>query len=672
MVGGVFAAHDRRESGLMRTPPWWRWLIAGVAIFVLSQMSVVLTPSGSSIAAWWPAAGVSALFILRTPRRNWWLVIVMVMVVTAAANAAAGRSLDVSASFGVANAVEVGVFAIVLQLRRPNRLLLNSVSNAWRFAVSTLAASAVLGLLVALVVAQVSSEAFVIGAHAAASHAAAILMIAPFAVLPPHIGQPTPWGEIVAQITILSGILVYLAAADAAAPLTFLPVGILAWAAYRFPIRGAYAESLAAGVVVLVTTVAGLGPFTHSSLPPEVATLVVVLYLFMTSSTNLFLSAASYEIRSANRAAQSVSELVTSGVVDSRIGLLVVERRSEAWTVLLSNTASRRMLSSDIDSDQRWARSPLRDAMERSLRDGDLVTFETADHRVLTVDASPVKNVADRVSVQVIDVTDSTRLAEERIATERDRAATLAAQLELERRQVDFVATASHELRTPITSVSGYLELIDESNELSEPSREWLAIASRNARRLQELIDDLLVIARVSRPSSSPAPRTSVAVSDIVHDAAIPYDAAARERGVRLDLGQLDGTVRASRHEVVRALGCLISNAVKFTASGGHVQVASTTEELDDATDAASAAVIRITVTDNGSGIAADDLPHVFEQFYRTGDAAAAIAAGAGLGLTIAREIAEANDGRVEIASDNRQGVVASLILPAVSESMTP
>jgi len=203
------------------------WVLAAIAIFVLSRLSVLVTPQDSTVAAWWPAAGVSALFILRTPRSQWGAVVVMVGLVTGVANAVAGRPLPVSICFGIANAAEAGVFAQLLHYGRRNRLLLDSVSSAWRLSLSTIAASGLLGVLVGAVVAQSTSEAAVVGVHAAASHAGAILLIAPFAILPPHIGQPTPIGEIIAQIVILTAILVLLATGGSSLPLTFLPVGII-------------------------------------------------------------------------------------------------------------------------------------------------------------------------------------------------------------------------------------------------------------------------------------------------------------------------------------------------------------------------------------------------------------------------------------------------------------
>ncbi len=666
MVGRLLAFERAQIRAPLRAHPWWMWTLAAISIFVLSQLSVLLTPAGSAVAAWWPAAGVSVLFILRTPRHQWGAVVVLVALVTAAANAVAGRSLPVSICFGIANAIETGAFALLIQSRLRNRLLLDSVSNAWRFALTTIAASTVLGLLVGAIIAGTTSQAAVIGAHAAASHAAAILLIAPFAILPRHIGQPTPIGEIIAQVVILIGILVLLATAGSDLPLTFLPVGIITWAAFRFPIRAAFAESLIACIVILAITVLGHGPFAGAGLTPEDPSLLVVLFIFMVGSTALFMASASYELRTALLSARTGAELVTSGVVDARVGILVVEHVREAWNILLSNTASREILGSEVGTDGRWRDGPLLGVMTASLRDNHLVTYTTEDGRVVSVNASRIGSVGDRVSVQLIDVTEGARATEVRIAAEQERAWALATQLELERRQVDFVATASHELRTPITSVTGYLELIEEAGELPEQSQDWLTVASRNAHRLQELIEDLLIAARERRVSTSPTDIELVRAADLIADAVKPSEIIARAREINVMIGENGGIVRGSRQQLTRALRSLISNAVKFTHPGGNVHIHTTQETMHaDPEGIEVRGAIRIIVSDDGPGIEASELPHIFEQFYRSPYAEATNTAGSGLGLSIAEDLAAANGGRAEVTSTIGQGVVASLLLPA-------
>ncbi|HBS07973.1 MAG TPA: hypothetical protein DEA69_04110, partial [Microbacterium sp.] len=237
---------------------------------------------------------------------------------------------------------------------------------------------------------------------------------------------------------------------------------------------------------------------------------------------------------------------------------------------------------------------------------------------------------------------------------------------DLERRQIDFIATASHELRTPITSVTGYLELVEEAGELPAQSREWLAVASRNAHRLQELIEDLLIAARDKRARTAYLDVEVIRVGDLITDALKPFDDIARARGLTVTVSAHAGTVRGSRQQLTRALRSLISNAVKFTPTHGTIQILAEEEVIAASQDAKTPlAGVRIVVSDDGPGIEAKDLPHVSERFYRTAHAEATNTAGSGLGLSIAKDLAEANGGRVEISSTVGHGVIASLVLPS-------
>lgn len=649
------------------SPRWWVWVLVGAAIFVLAQAGVALTPQGGSVAVWWPAAGVSAWFILRNPRSNWASVALLEFVVTAAANAVAGRDVDVAFAFGFANAIEILVFAELVYRRQRAPFLLRSVQDAWRFMLAVLGGSALLGVLVAAAVAPHLDDVARIASHAAASHAAAILMIAPFAVLPPRIPRDVPWFELVAQATILGGVLIFLVLAGAGLPLTFLPVGILAWGAFQFPKRAAYVETIIVAVVLIGATVLGRGPFSAPDLSPDTRALLALAFVFMTASYTLFLTTVSYQLRANGLAARNYAELVTSGFVDARVGLLILDTYGGGWRVLLANTAARTEIGSELGSEEQWRAGRLYDLAAESLHSGQPATFETTDGRLLNVDASRISG-GSRVAVQIIDVTTSVRATQERLTVERARAATLAAQLELERRQVDFVATASHELRTPTASIAGYLELIDEEATLSPQEREWLEVALRNTERLIDLIDDVLVLARARGDEGRSGLIEIVPVSELIEEVAGIFEPAAEETGVSLTIGAGDGDVVGVRTEYVHALGNLVSNAVKFTPHGGTIHVSAEVEPVagEDA-DSASPRMVRITVRDTGPGIAPEALEHVLERFYRTPDAEKAHTPGTGLGLAIAHELAQANGGRIEIHSPDRDGVIATLVAPAVT-----
>ena len=157
-----------------------------------------------------------------------------------------------------------------------------------------------------------------------------------------------------------------------------------------------------------------------------------------------------------------------------------------------------------------------------------------------------------------------------------------------------------------------------------------------------------------------------IRVGDLITDALKPFDDIARARGLTVTVSAHAGTVRGSRQQLTRALRSLISNAVKFTPTHGTIQILAEEEVIAASPDAKTPlAGVRIVVSDDGPGIEAKDLPHVFERFYRTAHAEATNTAGSGLGLSIAKDLAEANGGRVEISSTVGQGVIASLVLPS-------
>jgi signal transduction histidine kinase len=226
----------------------------------------------------------------------------------------------------------------------------------------------------------------------------------------------------------------------------------------------------------------------------------------------------------------------------------------------------------------------------------------------------------------------------------------------LDRVKDDFIASVSHELRTPLTSIRGYLELIldDEVGEVSEEQREFLQIIERNSDRLMSLIGDLLFSAQVE------AGRLELELEDVelgvlVDDSVESARPRAAANGVELTGSTTDAlALRGDTKRLSQLLDNLVSNAVKFTPSGGTVAVSLTRAD--------GRAVIE--VSDTGTGIAPEDQARLFERFYRTSNAATI--PGTGLGLSIAKVIVEAHGGVIEVASDLGSGTTFRVELPLV------
>lgn len=218
------------------------------------------------------------------------------------------------------------------------------------------------------------------------------------------------------------------------------------------------------------------------------------------------------------------------------------------------------------------------------------------------------------------------------------------AALAAERRKDELVTYLAHDLRTPLTSVTGYLELLDESPDLPADARErYVSVAHDRAQRLGELVEELFEITRFNL-HTVPLERREVdlvLLCEQVAEEAWP-DATAHGLKVRVEVdGPCPVVVDPGR--IARMLSNLVRNAVAHGDWGTEVVVGGGREE---------GGPVRLTVSDHGPDIPPELLPHVFERFVR-GDAARGPGAGAGLGLSIVEEIARAHGGRVWVESDS-------------------
>jgi two-component system, OmpR family, sensor kinase len=209
-----------------------------------------------------------------------------------------------------------------------------------------------------------------------------------------------------------------------------------------------------------------------------------------------------------------------------------------------------------------------------------------------------------------------------------------------------FVNDASHELRTPITIVRGHLELIGDD---PEDRRETIELVTDELDRMSRIVEDLLLLAKSDR--SDFLRREPIAVDELT-DTVLERARALAERDWRLE-GTAQGTIAADRRRLEQALINLAKNAAEHTEPGDPIAIGA---ELNGAE-------ARIWIADGGPGIAPRDRDRIFERFTR-GDGSARRSDGAGLGLAIARAIAEAHGGRVELESDVGHGATFTVVVP--------
>ncbi|WP_285689444.1 ATP-binding protein [Actinoplanes sp. NBRC 103695] len=225
-------------------------------------------------------------------------------------------------------------------------------------------------------------------------------------------------------------------------------------------------------------------------------------------------------------------------------------------------------------------------------------------------------------------------------------------------RQVDrmkdsFLATVSHELRTPLSSIRGYLEMLLDDDFDAETSRRFLSVMQRNSDRLLRLIDDLLLVARLTDEGIQ-LDLAELDLAEVAHHVTSACRPLAEHKEVKLsDRTESPVPARGDAKRLSQALNHLVVNAIKFTAAGGEIAVDASAENEPE-----------LIITDTGLGIPADDLPHVFDRFYRSAAADQMATPGPGLGLAIVRSIIDAHHGSIRVHSDPGLGTTVHVTLP--------
>ena len=225
----------------------------------------------------------------------------------------------------------------------------------------------------------------------------------------------------------------------------------------------------------------------------------------------------------------------------------------------------------------------------------------------------------------------------------------------------DFIALVSHELRTPLTSIVGYVDIALDDGDLLDPVlRRQLEVVARNARRLERLVDDLLdEIQHPRREAMLREQRTDLA--GILRDSVVAARPHAVATGVTLSATIPESVpFTGDAERLAQVVDNLISNAIKYTPSGGHAQVRVEVEEER----------VLIRVSDTGIGIDPADQAQIFTRFFRTREATLRAIQGVGLGLSISRSIVEGHGGRIEVDSEVGRGSEFRVVLPLDQERL--
>ena len=325
-------------------------------------------------------------------------------------------------------------------------------------------------------------------------------------------------------------------------------------------------------------------------------------------------------------------------------GTMVVDKNS---AILLMNGVLRKLLQIDKDP---IGRKPLE--VIRNIRIQDIID------KVFTSQAS--------VAAQDIGVL----LDEEKILqvfaapvlrkTEMDGAVLvfhdITALRRLENVRRDFVANASHEIRTPLTNIKGYTEtLLDGALDDKDNARDFLKIIASDANRLVQLVDDLLDLSRIESGhfDLKPAPCSLEAIIDRVI-AGLIKQAQCTRVNIRKDFPANLPAVQVDEPSIAQVILNLVDNGIKYNQKDGWVTISARDKED----------VVRVSIQDSGIGIPAEDLPRIFERFYRVDKARSRQMGGTGLGLSIVKHIILAHGGTVSVESELGKGSIFHFTLP--------
>lgn len=224
---------------------------------------------------------------------------------------------------------------------------------------------------------------------------------------------------------------------------------------------------------------------------------------------------------------------------------------------------------------------------------------------------------------------------------------------ELDEIKSEFIATVSHDLRTPLTTIRGYVELLSRVGPLNEMQHDFVGRIERSMADMVELISDLLNLSRIEAGLDWEMEPTDL--HSVVWDCAVNMQQSASDKHQTLNLNvPALAPVLGNAQRLKQVVGNLIGNAIKYTPEGGQIDVnLSTNNDF-----------MTLTVSDNGIGIAPEHLQHVFDKFYRIKSEETEKISGTGLGLSIVKAIIERHKGRVWVDSEPGQGCTFTVLLP--------
>jgi two-component system phosphate regulon sensor histidine kinase PhoR len=340
-------------------------------------------------------------------------------------------------------------------------------------------------------------------------------------------------------------------------------------------------------------------------------------------------------------------QTILKGMVE---GILVVDERGR---ILVANNALRQFISLPSNISNRTPleiirNSELEEAIRKVIQKGDSASFElnlppplgkTLEVNVVGILPSPeeMEGGDERTRGAIAVFHDITRLKE------------------LERVHQDFVANVSHELRTPLTTIKGYAETLLEGALKEEVAFQFIQVIKRQSDRLAKIVEDLLTLSKIESKEFQ-LKIENLLLREVIEDVLNFIQETAEKKKISISLELPDTLmVKADRNYLEQILTNLIDNAIKYGQEGGRLIISATQIKQIE---------IEIAVRDDGLGIPKEDLPRIFERFYRVDKGRSRELGGTGLGLSIVKHLVQAHGGRVWAESQLGEGSTFFFTLP--------
>jgi signal transduction histidine kinase len=231
---------------------------------------------------------------------------------------------------------------------------------------------------------------------------------------------------------------------------------------------------------------------------------------------------------------------------------------------------------------------------------------------------------------------------------------------ETDRLRRELISNVSHDLRTPLSSMQGYLEMLTRTSITEEDRQNFMGIALKHCRRLTQLVKELFELSKLDAGREAPE-LENFSLAELLQDVVQKYSLLAQQKNISLKAPYNDQLylVNADIALIERVLENLIDNALRYTPENGHVEITLTQKTH----------CVEVGVQDTGIGLAAEDIPHIFERYYRAQKSTEYHQQSTGLGLAIVKRILELHGSVIRVQSKPHEGTRFEFPLPAQTES---